>query len=77
MKTKWGSCSSGTGRIWINLELAKKPAHCLEYIVVHEMMHLLVRHHDDQFVAQMNRVMPQWQLYRAELNDAPLGHEVW
>ncbi|MBK6357138.1 MAG: M48 family metallopeptidase [Betaproteobacteria bacterium] len=77
MKTKWGSCSSNAGRIWVNLELAKKPEHCLEYIVVHEMMHLLVRHHDDQFVAQMNRVMPQWQLYRAELNDAPLGHEDW
>lgn len=77
MKTKWGSCSIDAGRIWINLELAKKPLHCLEYIVVHEMTHLLVRHHDDQFVALMSRVMPQWQVYRAELNDAPLGHEVW
>jgi predicted metal-dependent hydrolase len=77
MKTKWGSCSIEAGRIWINLELAKKPLHCLEYIVVHEMTHLLVRHHDDQFVALMSRVMPQWQVYRAELNDAPLGHEVW
>ncbi len=77
MKTKWGSCSINAGRICINLELAKKPAHCLEYIVVHEMTHLLVRHHDEQFIAQMNRVMPQWQVYRALLNAAPLGHEVW
>ena len=77
MKTKWGSCSIDAGRIWINLELAKKPLHCLEYIVVHEMTPLLVRHHDDQFVVLMSRVMPQWQVYRAELNDAPLGHAVW
>ena len=77
MKTKWGSCSQNAGRIWVNLELAKKPVRCLEYIVVHEMTHLLVRHHDDQFVAQMDRVMPQWQLCRAELNDAPLGYETW
>jgi predicted metal-dependent hydrolase len=77
MKTKWGSCTPTARRIWFNLELAKKPAMCLEYIAVHELVHLLVRHHDDQFVALMSRVMPQWQVYRAELNDAPLGHEVW
>jgi predicted metal-dependent hydrolase len=78
MKTKWGSCNcKPIGRVWLNLELAKKPVACLEYIVVHELAHLLERRHDDRFVALMSRVMPQWQVYRAELNDAPLGHEVW
>jgi hypothetical protein len=77
MKTKWGSCNSRASRIWINLELAKKPIQCLEYIVVHEMAHLLHRHHDDNFKDLMNHVMPQWQLYRDELNRAPLGHATW
>ncbi len=77
MKTKWGSCNSRASRIWINLELAKKPVKCLEYIVVHEMGHLLNRHHDDNFRDMMDRVMPQWQLYRDELNRAPLGHATW
>lgn len=77
MKTKWGSCNSRASRIWINLELAKKPVQCLEYIVVHEMVHLLHRHHDDNFKNLMNSVMPQWRLYRDELNRAPLGHATW
>ena len=77
MKTKWGSCNSRASRIWINLELAKKPVTCLEYIVVHEMVHLLYRHHDDNFRALLDRVMPQWQLYRDELNRAPMGHATW
>ncbi|WP_202943502.1 M48 metallopeptidase family protein [Geobacter metallireducens] len=64
-------------RIWLNLELAKKPAPCLEYIVVHELAHLLERHHSDRFTALMDRFMPQWRLYRDELNRAPLGHEAW
>jgi predicted metal-dependent hydrolase len=77
MKTKWGSCSIDARRIWLNLELAKKSPKCLEYIVVHEMVHLLVRQHDDRFVAEMDRVLPSWQTSRAELNRSPLGHEVW
>lgn len=77
MKTKWGACSTKARRIWLNLELAKKPTHCLEYIVVHELVHLLERPHSDRFMALMDRFMPQWRLYRDELNRAPLGHEAW
>ena len=77
MKTKWGACSFEARRIWLNLELAKKPVQCLEYIIVHEMVHLLERHHNDRFTALMDKFMPQWRLYRSELNRAPLGHETW
>lgn len=75
MKTKWGSCNIGERRIWLNLELAKKPPRCLEYILVHEMVHLLERHHNDRFKTLMNQLMPQWRLYRDELNGTPLAHE--
>ncbi|MDP1592731.1 MAG: DUF45 domain-containing protein [Gallionella sp.] len=77
MKTKWGTCNIEAGRIWLNLELAKKSAQCLEYIVVHEMVHLLERHHNDRFVELMNNYMPQWKLHREELNRSALGHEEW
>jgi predicted metal-dependent hydrolase len=77
MKTRWGTCNIKAQRIWLNLELIKKPVHCLEYVVVHEMVHLLERHHNDRFTAYMNRFMPLWQYYREELNRAPLGHEEW
>ena len=77
MKTKWGTCNIEARRIWLNLELIKKPAHCLEYIIVHEIVHLLERHHNERFVAHMNRFMPLWQYYREELNREPLGHETW
>src|SRR6266487_2273185 len=77
MKTKWGTCNIEAQRIWLNLELIKKPVHCLEYIIVHEMIHLLECHHNDRFIAYMNRFMPLWQFYREELNRAPLGHESW
>jgi predicted metal-dependent hydrolase len=77
MKTKWGTCNIKARRIWLNLELAKKSVHCLEYIIVHELVHLLERHHNEQFVAYMGRFMPLWQHYREELNKAPLGDEAW
>ena len=77
MKTKWGSCTIEAWRIWLNLELIKKPAHCLEYIVVHEMVHLLERHHNDRFIAYMDQFMPQWRFLRDELNKAPAGHATW
>ena len=77
MKTRWGSCNTQECRVWLNLELAKKPPHCLEYVLVHEMVHLLERHHNDRFTALMDQSMPQWRLYRDELNQAPLGHEEW
>lgn len=77
MKTRWGTCNRKARRIWLNLELAKKPVQCLEYIVVHEMVHLLEQHHNDRFAELMRRFMPQWRLYREELNRAPLAHENW
>ncbi len=77
MKTKWGSCNADTRRIWLNLELAKKPVQCLEYIMVHELTHLLERHHNNRFRELMDRLMPQWRLHREELNRAPLAHDEW
>ena len=77
MKTRWGTCNPDARRIWLNLELIKKPASCLEYIVVHEMVHLLERQHGDRFVAYMDTFMPQWRQRREELNQAPLGHATW
>ena len=77
MKTRWGTCNIGARRIWINLELAKKPPQCLEYIVVHEMVHLLERHHNDRFRQLMGGFFPQWEQARATLKQAPLGHEDW
>jgi len=77
MKTRWGSCNAAAGRIWLNLELAKKPSACLEYLLVHEMVHLIERHHTDRFRQYMDRSMPQWRLHRDELNRTPLSHETW
>jgi predicted metal-dependent hydrolase len=77
MKTKWGTCNIEARRVWLNLELAKKPKQCLGYIIVHEMVHLLERHHNDRFVAIMDEHLPQWRSYRDELNAAPLAHETW
>jgi predicted metal-dependent hydrolase len=77
MKTKWGSCNSSACRVWFNLDLAKKPATCIEYIVVHELMHLKHRLHDRAFLDAMDRYLPNWQRLRAELNRSPLGHESW
>ncbi len=77
MKTKWGTCSVEARRIWLNLELAKKPVQCLEYIVVHELVHLIERHHNDHFISIMNKHLPQWRLRRQELNAGPLAQEAW
>jgi predicted metal-dependent hydrolase len=77
MKTKWGTCKADQNRIWINLELAKKPPECLDYIVLHEMAHLIERHHNDRFVGLLDSAMPQWRTRRDELNMAPLAHEDW
>lgn len=77
MKTRWGSCNTQDRRVWLNLELAKKPPNCLEYVLVHEMVHLLERHHNERFRELMDGFMPQWRLYKDELNQAPLAHEEW
>jgi predicted metal-dependent hydrolase len=77
MKTKWGSCNPGSRSIRLNTELAKKPPECLEYILVHEMVHLLVRRHDDRFTSLMDGYLPSWRLVRQTLNAAPLAHTNW
>lgn len=77
MKTKWGSCNHKAGTIRLNTELAKKPPECLEYIVLHELVHLLEPTHNARFVAIMDRFMPQWQFHRQALNRLPVRHEKW
>ena len=77
MKTKWGSCSPAAGSIRLNTELAKKPPECLEYIVVHEMAHLLEPTHNTRFLTLMDRFMPKWEFHRSELNRLPVRHEDW
>jgi predicted metal-dependent hydrolase len=77
MKTKWGTCRREVKRIRLNLELAKKPLHCLEYIVVHELIHLLECHHNERFIALLDRFMPLWRLYQTELNQQVLSYNDW
>lgn len=77
MKTKWGTCNREDSRIWINLELAKKPLECLEYIVVHEMVHLLERSHNNRFVSLMDKFLPTWRHLKEELNRLPVSHVDW
>ncbi|MCA1854002.1 MAG: M48 family metallopeptidase, partial [Beggiatoa sp.] len=77
MKTRWGGCNTDSRTVRLNTELAKKPKECLEYIVVHELVHLLERHHTERFTALMDESLPQWRQLRNLLNAAPLGHESW
>ena len=77
MKTKWGTCNTVAKRICINLELARKPIICIEYIVVHEIVHLLERKHNERFIAYMNKFMPNWRTYKDELNKLPISHTEW
>lgn len=77
MKTKWGSCNPVSRRVWFNLELAKAPTQCLEYIVVHELVHLLERQHNDRFSALVETHVPQWRQCRELLNKTPLRSEDW
>jgi hypothetical protein len=77
MKTKWGSCNARTRNIRLNTDLAKKPVQCLEYLVVHELVHLLERRHNGRFTALMDEYLSHWRQFRKLLNTAPLGHESW
>lgn len=77
MKTKWGSCTPESGYIRLNTDLAKKPTECLEYIVVHELVHLLEPTHNERFVALMDLYLPHWQHLRKRLNSLPVRHEDW
>lgn len=73
MKTKWGSCNIEKRMLWFNIELAKKPIECIEYIVVHEMVHLLERNHNKNFIILMDRYFPNWRIHKKILNELPLG----
>lgn len=77
MKTKWGSCNPKSRTIRLNLELAKKPLQCLDYVVLHEILHFLVGDHGERFVALMDHHMPTWRTVRQILNEAPLSHAEW
>ena len=77
MKTKWGSCTPRSGYIRLNTDLAKKPPECLEYIVVHELVHLLEPTHNERFSALMDLYLPNWQHLRKQLNRLPVRHEDW
>ena len=77
MKTKWGSCNPHAQTIRLNTELAKKPKECIEYIVAHEMIHLLEPTHNARFIALMDKFMPKWQYFRQRLNRLPVRHVDW
>ena len=77
MKTKWGSCHPRAGTIRLNTELARKSPECLEYLVVHELAHLIEPTHNPRFVALMDRFLPAWQSVRKALNRLPVRHEDW
>lgn len=77
MKTRWGSCNQASSSIRLNSDLAKKPLESLEYIIVHEMAHLLEPTHNKNFIALMDKCMPKWQFYRTQLNHLPVSHEEW
>lgn len=77
MKTKWGSCNHQAGHIRLNTELVKKPKDLIEYVLVHEMVHLLEPTHNDRFIAILEKHYPSWREARAELNELPLAADVW
>lgn len=77
MKTRWGGCNPSTGNIRLNTELAKKPPECLEYILIHELTHLIEPTHSNRFLALMDKFMPHWRQIKDELNRLPVRHEEW
>lgn len=77
MRTKWGTCNEKTKRVWFNLELIKKPENCIQYVVVHELVHLIERTHNDKFVALMDKFLPKWREEKEELNRLILAYEKW
>ena len=77
MKTRWGSCNHRAKNIRINTELVKKPKDLVEYVIVHEMLHLIEPTHNDRFVALLNQHYPNWREARLELNELPLGYVEW
>lgn len=77
MRTRWGTCNKDAGRILLNLELAKKPVTCIEYVVVHELLHLIEKKHNEGFVSLMTKFLPKWRHEKQELNRFILSHEEW
>ncbi|MEI6221955.1 MAG: SprT family zinc-dependent metalloprotease [bacterium] len=77
MKTKWGTCNHHKGRILLNLDLATKPNECIEYVIVHELLHLIERKHNEQFIALMNKYLPKWHAIKQTLNTYTLSHQEW
>lgn len=77
MKTRWGSCNHKSGRILLNLELAKKPIACLEYVIVHELLHMIEKKHNENFVNMLAKYIPKWKSIKEELNRSLLSHEEW
>ena len=77
MRTKWGSCNIDKKSVLLNLNLARTPVECIEYIVVHELVHLLERHHNDNFKVHMDRLLPEWKQCRDILNKSILSYDDW
>lgn len=77
MKTKWGSCNHNSRTIRLNTELVKKPKDLVEYVIVHEMVHIIVPNHSQRFKSIVEKYFPNWQDLRLELNEIPLGHTIW
>jgi predicted metal-dependent hydrolase len=77
MKTQWGSCNPASRSVRFNTDLAKKPRECLEYIVIHELIHLLEPTHNRRFLALMDQFLPGWPQRRAHLNSLPVRHTEW
>ena len=77
MKTKWGTCNPHDGRIWLNLELAKKASPCVDYVFVHELAHIREKNHSDRFFELLESAMPHWKRYKVELNSSTLSYWKW
>jgi len=77
MKTRWGTCNQNARRIWLNLELVKKPFPCIEYVIVHELLHLIEKKHNEHFVVLLTKHLPKWRSLKEELNRLMLAHEKW
>jgi predicted metal-dependent hydrolase len=74
MTTRWGTCNTKTGKIWFNLQLAKKSQECLEYVILHELVHLVEKSHNERFVSLMDKYMPMWREVKATLNGQILDY---
>ena len=77
MRTKWGSCNTENESLLFNLELVKKPNVCIEYVVAHELVHLIERNHNDNFRAHLDKYLPNWRVLKTELNLLPTSFLVF